>query len=138
MIVHQFAPSSFEFSLFESSLSADFPSPADDYISKRLSLDDLIIHHPNSTFFVKITGDSMKDAGIFEGDIAVIDKSIEAQHHQIVLACVDGEFTIKRYVKIRDKIYLNPENVKYNAIEITVDTNATIEGVVISTIKSHV
>ena len=76
-----------------------FPSPAEDHAQKRLDLNELLINQPDATFFMRVRGPSMRDAGIDDGDYVVIDRSIEAKHGQVVLAVVDGEFTIKRLFK---------------------------------------
>jgi len=117
-----------------SSINAGFPSPADDYVDKRLDLNELLIKHPASTFFVRVIGDSMINAGIYSGDLLVVDRAIEPTNNKIVLAVVDGEFTVKRYVIRKNKIFLVPENENYPEIEINEDMNFEVWGVVTNVI----
>lgn len=93
---------------FLASVSAGFPSPADDYIEKRLDLNELIIKHPHATFFVRVAGDSMRDAGILSGDILVVDRAIAPSHGKIVVAVINGKFTVKR-IHIDSQEYVNQE-----------------------------
>lgn len=125
------------FQLINSRIPAGFSSPAEDYKQDTLSLDDLIIQNPLSTFFAEIEGDSMLEANITEGDIAVIDKSLTPKNNDHVLAWVEskGGFTIKRYEKKGNKIYLCPANNKYSRIELTEDQNARLWGVVVAYIR---
>ncbi len=92
--------------LFLSKVRAGFPSPADDYLDRKLDLNEHLIKHPASTFFVKVKGDSMIKAGIHSGDILVVDRSLEPKDKRIVIAIVDGDFTVKRVQKKREKLYL--------------------------------
>lgn len=82
--------------LLRKSIPAGFPSPADDYVQQRLSLDEHLIRHRESTFFMRVTGDSMRGLGIFDGDLLVVDRSVPAAHGCVVIAVVDGEFTVKQ------------------------------------------
>jgi len=116
--------------LFSSSVAAGFPSPAEDYIEGSLDLNEHLIKHPAATFFVKVSGDSMVGAGIFDGDLLVVDRALEAKNDSIVLAVVNGEFTVKRLRKIKNKITLLPENPKHRPIEITDGMDFTVWGVV--------
>lgn len=115
---------------FESCVPAGFPSPADDYMEKRLDLNDLIVRHPNATFFVKVEGDSMRDAGIQSGDTLVVDRSIEATHGKIVVAVLNGEFTVKRLLVEAGGIALAPENPAYDVIRIHPESDFQVWGVV--------
>ena len=81
---------------FVSKVQAGFPSPADDFMDNRLNINDYIIKNPLSTYYVKVSGDSMIGAGIFSGDILVVDRSIKASNNRIVVAMVDGDFAVKR------------------------------------------
>jgi DNA polymerase V len=99
-----------KFPFFVESVQAGFPSPADDYIENKISLDSLLIQHPASTFFVKATGDSMVDAGIFPNDILIVDKSLNPKSGDIVIAEVSGEFMVKIFRNIRGKIALEASN----------------------------
>jgi DNA polymerase V len=119
---------------YSNKISAGFPSPAEDYIDSRLDLNDLLIKNPNSTFFLKVAGDSMLKASINDGDILLVDKSLEAKHNDIVIAVLDNEFTVKRLYKKDGKILLIPENDKYKPINIEKDKELAIWGVVTSVI----
>lgn len=121
--------------LFICSVKAGFPSPADDYIDKKLDLNEYLIANKASTFFVKVIGDSMIGAGIFPNSILVVDRSIEVTNGKIVLAILNGEFTIKRFKKIRGKIQLIAENPKYQPIEIIEEHEFEVWGVVTSVIN---
>ena len=122
--------------LFMSRVQAGFPSPADDYIEQGLDLNDFLIKRPTATFFMKVAGDSMKDAGINNDDILIVDRSLTAIHNCIVVAVVNSEYTVKRLQKIKDKIYLMPENKKYPVIEIKEGMDFEIWGVVTYVIHS--
>ena len=87
--------------LFISRIPAGFPSPADDYIDKNLDLNESLIKHPAATFFVRVEGDSMVDAGIYSGDILIVDRALETINNKIIVAILDGEFTVKRIRKIK-------------------------------------
>ena len=122
--------------MFLESVSAGFPSPADDYLEKKLDLNELLIHHPAATFFVRVTGDSMVEAGIYSGDILVVDRSLNAKECSIVIAVVDGELAVKRLHFQKNKIYLLPENKNYQPIEITAEMGFEIWGVVTTVVHS--
>lgn len=119
-----------EIPLAESGVHAGFPSPADDFLEGSLDLNSLVIRHPEATFFARVEGDSMKDEGIVEGDILVVDKSIEPYDGCLAVAFVDGEFTLKRVRMDPDKILLVPANPKYKIIEIFPDNEFAVWGVV--------
>ncbi|MEM1312857.1 MAG: translesion error-prone DNA polymerase V autoproteolytic subunit [Patescibacteria group bacterium] len=116
--------------LYSSSVPAGFPSPAEDYIDSSIDLNKHLVPRPNSTFIVKVQGDSMIDAKITSGDILVIDKSLQPKNGQVILAIIDGEFTVKRYTFIDGKPVLKAENSKYPAIDINDNSNFQIWGVV--------
>ena len=116
--------------LFEGSVSAGFPSPADDYTHMDLDLHDHLVQNPSSTFCVKAIGESMKDAGIKSGDIMIVDRSLEPQNRSIVLAVIDSEFTVKRVNVNDNELYLMPENDTFNPIKITEEMDFQIWGVV--------
>lgn len=117
---------------------AGFPSPAQDYITESIDLNEALVKHPASTFYAKVVGDSMSGEGITEGDILIIDRSIEAEHGDLAVCCLDGEFTLKRLcLKRVDKIYLMPSNRKYRPIEVTADNDFSVWGVVTHTIKAN-
>jgi DNA polymerase V len=121
--------------LYSSRVAAGFPSPADDYIDLKLSLDEYFIKSPHSTFFVTVEGDSMTGDAIVPGDMLIIDRSSEPQDGDIVLAVVDSEFTLKRYQKKNGKMYLVPSNLKYQPIEIKGDMEFVIWGVVTGVVR---
>ena len=116
--------------LFFTRIAAGFPSPADDYIEKKLDLNDLVIQHPTATFFVRVEGESMCGAGISSGDILVVDRSVEAVSGKIVVAILDGEFTVKRIHLGPRGITLLPENASYPAIEVPPQSDFQVWGVV--------
>jgi DNA polymerase V len=122
--------------LFLVPVSAGFPSPADDYIENRLDLNKHLIHHPAATFFVKVKGDSMIEAGIHSGDILIVDRSLEATDKRVVIAVIDGELTVKRIRIIEKKILLLPENQDYIPTEITDTMSFEIWGVVTNVIHA--
>lgn len=118
------------FPLFLESVQAGFPSPADDYIDQQLDLNDHLIEHPAATFFVRVEGRSMMDAGILSGDILVVDRARQPRHNTIVIAAVDGELTVKRLQKKGKALFLVPENKEFEPIKITPETAIDIWGVV--------
>ena len=120
---------------FSSTVSAGFPSPAEDFVEKELDLNEFMISHPAATFFVKVRGDSMQGASISDGDILVVDRSQEPRNNSIVIAFVDGEFLVKRILKKVDNLYLMPENPKFAPIRITNEMDFKIWGVVTFIIK---
>ena len=115
---------------FEGGVSAGFPSPAEDYMDGKLDLNNLLINNPSSTYYVRVVGDSMKNAGIISGDLLVVDRSLEITNNCIVVAFLDGEFTVKRIKKTTNKMFLQPENSHYKAIEITEEMDFELFGVV--------
>lgn len=123
------------FPLYSTRVACGFPSPAQDYVEKRIDLNELLIQHPSATYFVKTSGDSMKDAGISEGDLLVIDSARQAQHGDIVIAAVDGEFTVKRLL-LHPVVMLKAENSAYAPITIGAEDNLDIFGVVTYIVKS--
>ncbi len=104
--------------LYVSTIKAGFPSPADDFLDKSIDLNEHLISHPAATFLVRVSGDSMINAGIFNGDILIVDKSIEPKNRDIVIAVIDGEFTVKRLIKSKNGNFLYPENPNYKAIKL--------------------
>ncbi len=111
-------------------ICAGFPSPAQDYIEATLDLNEFLIRHPASTFFVRVDGYSMINAGIVPDDILIVDRAVEAVHNRIVVAIIDGELTLKR-LRIEDGLYwLVPENPEFDPICIDEDTDFYIWGVV--------
>jgi len=123
--------------LVDSGISAGFPSPAQDYIDLSLDLNKELISNPSSTFFGRVRGESMKDAGILDGDILVIDKSLEPQDGDTAVCFIDGEFTLK-YIRIeKDAVYLVPANELFQPIRVTEENNFCIWGIVTYSIKNH-
>ncbi len=119
-----------EFPLFVVRVPAGFPSPADDYIENTLDLNDFLIEHPAATFFVRVAGDSMTGAGIHSGDILIVDRALSARNGSIIVAIVNGEFTVKRLSRINGRIFLLPENPGYDPVEITESSGFEVWGVV--------
>ncbi len=115
---------------FENPVPAGFPSPAEDYMSRRLNIHDYVVQNATATFLVKASGNSMEGAGIFDGDILVVDRSLEADHKSIVIATIEGSFTVKRLLFKNDQPWLQPENPDYEPMEITAEMNFSIWGVV--------
>ena len=111
-------------------VEAGFPSPADDFIDKSLDLNEFLIDNPTATFFVRVSGDSMRDAGILSGDILIVDRAKEAAHDKVVIAALNGELTVKRIRKQDGKVFLVPENPAFPPIEITEESDFQVWGVV--------
>lgn len=116
-------------SLIISIMSAGFPSPAQDYLDGKLDLNSYLIKHPAATFFMRMTGDAMVDAGIFDNDLLIVDRSIEPQNNSIVIAVLNGELTVRKISKNQQEIYIQ-SNLKENNIKITEDIDFAIWGVV--------
>ena len=122
-----------------SRISAGFPSPADDYIENNLSLSELLIKNHLSTFLMKTSGDSMIDVGINDGDILVVDRSIEAKNRDIVIAILEGNLTVKRLLfKTNGLVVLKSENISYKDIQIPELADLEIWGVVTSVIHQFI
>lgn len=121
--------------VFTSRVPAGFPSPADDYLETVLDLNALLIADPPATFMVRVAGDSMVGAGIASGDILVVDRGLTPAHGDIVLAIVDGDFTVKRLHKRGTRIALIPENKAYNSIELHDGQELQVWGVVTGCVK---
>lgn len=119
-------------------ISAGFPSPAEDKVDVSLNLHNLMVKHPEATFFMRVSGDSMEGAGIGTGDIAVVDRSLEPRNNQIVVAFIENEFTLKRYKKDAQGVWLLPENKKYQPIKIDGETVLEVWGVVTYIVKEVV
>ena len=115
---------------YQSNVPAGFPSPAEDFMDLALNLQEYLVQHPSATFCVRVTGDSMQNAGIYSGDVMVVDRALEPQNNTIVLAILDGEFTVKRIQKKGQELYLKPENSKFKPIQITEEMNFQVWGVV--------
>ncbi|STU05187.1 translesion error-prone DNA polymerase V autoproteolytic subunit [Klebsiella pneumoniae] len=115
--------------LYSDLVQCGFPSPAQDYVEQRIDLNELLVNHPSATYFVKAAGDSMKDAGIGEGDLLVVDSSRTAVHGDIVIAAVDGEFTVKK-LQLHPRVQLNPMNPAYSPIVVGSEDTLDVFGVV--------
>jgi DNA polymerase V len=122
--------------LYLSKVCAGFPSPAEDYLDKKLNLNDHLIKNPAATFFVRVTGSSMINAGIKAGDLLIVDRSLMAKDKSIVVAIINGEFTVKRIHKKGEKLYLAPENEKFVPLEINEDMDFEVWGVVTSVVHT--
>ncbi|MEC8610515.1 MAG: translesion error-prone DNA polymerase V autoproteolytic subunit [Bacteroidota bacterium] len=116
--------------LYGDTVPAGFPSPADDYLDMDLNLHDYLVQHPSATFCVRAVGDSMVDAGIHSSDVMVVDRALNPKNNDIVLAVVNGEFTVKRIKKNENELYLMPANDNYRPIKITEEMNFQVWGVV--------
>lgn len=116
--------------LYLSPISAGFPSPAEDYVDKRLDLNEHLIRNPAATFFVRVEGDSMRDANIASGDILVVDRAVEARNDSIVVAALDGELMVKRLRKKDWRLFLVPDNPAYQPMEIQPEASFQVWGVV--------
>jgi DNA polymerase V len=116
--------------IFLESVQAGFPSPAENYLDKTIDLNELLIAHPAATFFVRVVGDSMQNAGIFSGDVLIVDRSLEAQENAVIIAIINGEFTVKRLVRKEGRVFLAPENPSYPILEIAPESDFQVWGVV--------
>ncbi len=116
--------------LFLSRISAGFPSPADDYVEGKLSLDEHLVSRPEATFFLRVQGDSMIGAGIHDGDLLIVDKSLTPQHDSIIIAEIQGELTVKRLYRKNGEIALLAENPAYRPIPIREESQLVVWGVV--------
>ena len=117
-------------------IKAGFPSPAADFDESKISLDNVLVKNREATFYAKASGNSMIGDGIDDGDILVIDRSLEPKNNKIAVCCIDGEFTIKRIVVAKDGVYLTPENQDFKPIKVTDDNELIIWGIVTYVIKS--
>jgi DNA polymerase V len=116
--------------LFIARVSAGFPSPADDYLDNRIDLNKQLIAHPSATFYVRVKGSSMVDAGINDGDMLIVDRAIEPRNNDIVVSILNWEFTVKRLRKETDGLYLMPENSTYQPVKVLDGADFRVWGVV--------
>jgi len=116
--------------LLRSAVPAGFPSPADDYVEQRISLDEHLIQHRESTFFMRVSGDSMRGLGIFDGDLLVVDRALPAAHGCVVIAVLDGEFTVKQLLYTPDGQVLRAAHPDYPDILIKPEQDFSVWGVV--------
>ena len=120
-----------------SSISAGFPSPAEDFSELSISLDKHLIHNPAATFMAYANGNSMVDAGIHHGDILIIDRSLNARDGDIIIAVLHGEFTVKQLSIIDNTFFLLPKNSKYSPVKISDDMDFEVWGIVSYSIRKH-
>mgnify|MGYP001331738317 CR=1 FL=1 len=121
--------------LVEQGISAGFPSPADDFKEIRISLDKELVQNKEATFYARVSGNSMENAGLSDGDLIVIDRSLSPENNKIAVCFVGGDFTVKRIVKKMGKLYLMPENKNYKKIVIKEEDQLLIWGIVTYVIK---
>lgn len=119
-----------EISMYGDAVAAGFPSPAEDYLDMDLNLHEYLVQNPAATFCVRAIGDSMIDANIQSGDVMVVDRSLEPSNNSIVLAILDGEFTVKRIKKSGDELFLVPANENFKPVKITEEMGFQVWGVV--------
>ena len=122
--------------LYSNPVSAGFPSPAEDHLDSSLDLNEYLIKHPSATFYIYAKGHSMNDVGIYDGDVMIVDRALEAKSKDIIIAVINGEFTVKRIYIKNNSIYLVPENKTFKSILIEDDMDFQIWGVVTHTIHS--
>lgn len=116
--------------LYSEAVQAGFPSPAQDHIEKQLDLNEYLVSHPVATFFVRVQGESMREADIHSGDILIVDRSLEATNGKIIVAVLNGEFTVKRLRKENGQLWLMPENDDFEPIPVTPESDFEVWGVV--------
>lgn len=121
--------------VYSSKVAAGLPSPADDHADETLDLNDYMIRRPDSTYMLRVEGESMKDAGIMPNDILVVDRALPAVHNKIVIASLDGQLTVKRLFHRGGLIKLMPENLAYPEIELESEADLVIWGVVIGSFR---
>ncbi|GAA4268612.1 LexA family protein [Hyunsoonleella aestuarii] len=120
---------------FDTGVSAGFPSPTEDFIEQRLSLDKELIKNKEATFFARVSGQSMIDADLDDKDLLIIDRSLEPINNKIAVCFLDGEFTVKRLRVDKNGVWLKPENPNYPIIKITEENDFIIWGIVTNVIK---
>ena len=116
--------------LVSASVEAGFPSPADDHMERGIDLNEELIRNPAATFLVRVEGETMRDAGIHSGDVLIVDKSLTPTDRKIVVAMIDGNFTVKRFRKRGGQVFLEAENPSFPPIEVTEGQELSIFGVV--------
>lgn len=122
--------------LAEATVAAGFPSPAEAYTENPLDLNELLIKKPQATFFVRVQGDSMINAGVYNGDLVIVDRSLAPANGQVVVAIIDGEFTLKRFLQNLKGVFLIPENSAYPTLTITEEMDFQVWGVATFVIHS--
>ena len=121
--------------LAQEGISAGFPSPADDFKELRISIDHEVVRNEEATFYARVSGQSMQGAGLDDGDLLVIDRSLEPQHDKIAVCYIDGEFTVKRLKVAAEGIFLMPENPNYKPIKMNEENELIIWGIVTYVVK---
>ena len=121
--------------LAEEGISAGFPSPADDFKELRISIDQEVVRNEESTFYASVSGESMQGAGLDNGDLLVIDRSLEPQNDKIAVCFIDGAFTVKRLRVEANCVYLMPENKNYEPIKVSPEDELVIWGIVTYVVK---
>lgn len=121
--------------LFATAVRAGFPSPADDFVETPLDIHDYLVKHPAATFFARAEGDSMTGFGIFSGDLLIVDRALQPQHGDVVIAAIDGELTCK-VLDLHNRL-LRAGNRRYPPIELHDNAELLIEGVVIHSVRHH-
>ena len=116
--------------LLRGAVPAGLPSPSDDCVERRISLDEHLIRHPDSTFFMRVAGDSMRGLGIFDGDLLVVDRAVPAAHGCVVIAVLDGEFTVKQLLHTAEGQVLRAAHPDYADMLIRPEHDFSIWGVV--------
>lgn len=129
------AEQSIDLPLFSHKIAAGFPSPADDNLEETIDLNAAFVQSANTSFVVRVQGDSMKNAGILHGDQLVVDRSIEPTSGKIVIASIDGDLTVKRLERRANKVWLYPDNPAFQPIEIGEESELIIWGVVVSVLR---
>ncbi|MCF0234529.1 MAG: translesion error-prone DNA polymerase V autoproteolytic subunit [Thermoguttaceae bacterium] len=135
-ILHFVEQKGLTFPFYAENVQAGYPSPSEDVPEERLDLGDYLIKNPASTFIVKVAGESMKDAGIYQDDLLIVDRSLQAENGNVVVAYVNGEFTVKRLFKTKKKVELRPENKNFKPIVFENESEMKIWGVVKSVIHN--
>jgi DNA polymerase V len=124
-----------ELSFIDGGLRAGFPSPAEDFLEVKIDFNKEYIKNKDATFYARVKGNSMKNAGIFDGDVLVIDRSLEPQNDKIAVCVIDGEFTVKRIKIEKGIVWLIPENEEFQPIVVTEDNEFIVWGIVTASIK---
>src|SRR5688572_3447767 len=130
-------PSALTRPLFLTWVAAGFPPPADDHLDRDLDLHELLIQHPAATYYVRLSGDSMQGAGLYDGDILIVDRSLEPKDTDIVIAVLNGELTVKRLFRRGLLVQLRPASARYQNITVTPDQELLIWGVVTGSIRQY-
>lgn len=135
--IYEFNPETkIELPFLTTKIPAGFPSPGDDYIDKTLDLNDLI-KHPAATFIMRVSGDSMEGAGIFNGDLIIVDRAVKPEDGKIIVAALNGELIVKRLKIHTGRYFLVSENPGYKPFEVHQESDFEIHGVVIYSIRNH-